>query len=82
MGSFSCFQPVLTDKNIIEFINTIIKKFGGKNMENKISGILMIVLGVILAIVYFLLPTFLIYTYWIAVIALVGYGAYLYTKKG
>lgn len=50
-GKFSCFQPVLTDKNIIEFINTIIKKFGGKNMDNKISGILMIVLGVILAIV-------------------------------
>ena len=51
-------------------------------MNDKTSGILMIVLGVILAVIYIALPNFLIFAYWVAVIALIGYGAYMYTKKG
>lgn len=51
-------------------------------MNNKINGIVMILFGVVLAVLYFALPTFLIYTYWLAVIVLLGYGAYMYTKKG
>lgn len=51
-------------------------------MNNKINGIIMLVLGVLLAIVFFVAREFLLYTYWIAIIALVGYGAYLFTKKG
>jgi len=50
-------------------------------MDDKISGIIMAVLGVLLAILYFALPTFLIYTYWLAVIILIVYGLYLYQKK-
>jgi len=50
-------------------------------MNPKMNGVLMMVLGVLLAIVYFALPTLLIYTYWLAVIALVGYGVYMYTRK-
>lgn len=51
-------------------------------MNNKINGIIMLVLGVLLAIVYFALPKFLIYTYWLAVLILIIYGIYLYQKKG
>jgi hypothetical protein len=51
-------------------------------MNNQINGILMMVLGVILAIIYFALPTFLMYTYWLAVIVIVGYGIYTYQKRG
>ncbi|WP_414468658.1 hypothetical protein [Methanobacterium sp. ACI-7] len=51
-------------------------------MNNKINGIIMVVLGVILAVLYFALPTFLIYTYWLAVIIFIVYGAYMYQKKG
>ncbi len=50
-------------------------------MDNKINGIIMMLLGVILAVLYFALPTLLIYTYWLAVIVLIGYGAYMYQKK-
>ena len=49
-------------------------------MDDKWSGILMVILGIILAVLWFALPTFLIYTYWLAVIVLIGYGAYLYMK--
>lgn len=51
-------------------------------MNNKINGIIMLVLAVLLAIVYFALPKFLIYTYWLAVLILIIYGVYLYQKKG
>ncbi len=51
-------------------------------MSNQINGILMMVLGVILAVLYFALPTFLLYTYWLAVIIIVGYGFYTYQKRG
>lgn len=51
-------------------------------MNNKTNGILMIILGVILAVIYFALPKFLIYTYWLAVLILLVYGIYLYQKKG
>ena len=51
-------------------------------MTNQINGILMMALGVILAILYFALPTFLLYTYWLAVIIIVGYGFYTYQKRG
>jgi hypothetical protein len=51
-------------------------------LSNQINGILMMVLGVILAILYFALPTFLVYTYWLAVIIIVGYGFYTYQKRG
>jgi len=51
-------------------------------MNNKINGIVMLVLGVLLAIIYFALPNFLIYTYWLAVILLIIYGIYLYQKRG
>jgi hypothetical protein len=49
-------------------------------MDDKWSGILMVILGIILAVLWFALPTFLIYTYWLAVIVLIGYGAYLYMR--
>jgi hypothetical protein len=51
-------------------------------LSNQINGILMIVLGVILAILYFALPTFLVYTYWLAVIIILVYGIYTYQKRG
>lgn len=51
-------------------------------MNNQINGILMMVLGVILAVIYFALPTFLMYTYWLAVIVIVVYGFYTYQKRG
>jgi hypothetical protein len=51
-------------------------------LSNQINGILMIVLGVILAILYFALPTFLVYTYWLAVIVILVYGIYTYQKRG
>jgi len=51
-------------------------------MNNKLNGIIMLVLGVLLAIIYFAMPTFLMYTYWLAVIILIIYGIYLYQKKG
>ncbi|BDZ70621.1 hypothetical protein [Methanobacterium petrolearium] len=51
-------------------------------MNNQMNGIIMIVLGILLGIIYFALPTFLIYAYWIAVLILVVYGIYLYQKKG
>lgn len=51
-------------------------------MNNQLNGIVMLVLGVLLAIIYFALPTFLIYTYWVAVLILIVYGIYLYQKKG
>ncbi|OPX59495.1 MAG: hypothetical protein A4E25_00979 [Methanobacterium sp. PtaB.Bin024] len=51
-------------------------------MNNQLNGIIMIVLGVLLGIIYYALPTFLVYTYWVAVIILIIYGIYLYQKKG
>lgn len=51
-------------------------------MNNKINGIVMLALGVLLAIIYFAMPTFLMYTYWLAVVILIIYGIYLYQKKG
>ncbi|BDZ66756.1 hypothetical protein [Methanobacterium ferruginis] len=50
-------------------------------MDDKISGIIMAVLGVLLGILYFALPNLLIYAYWAAVIILVVYGLYLYLKN-
>jgi len=42
----------------------------------------MMALGVILAVIYFALPTFLVYAFWIAIIVLILYGVYLFQKKG
>jgi hypothetical protein len=53
-----------------------------ETMNNKINGIVMLALGVLLAIIYFAMPTFLMYTYWLAVVILIIYGIYLYQKKG
>ena len=50
-------------------------------MDDKIGGILMIIVGIVLAILWFALPTFLVYTYWLAVIIFVGYGAYLFMQS-
>ncbi|HML05001.1 MAG TPA: hypothetical protein VK426_04430 [Methanobacterium sp.] len=49
-------------------------------MDNKINGILMMFVGVILAVLYFALPTFLVYTYWLAVIILILYGFYMFQR--
>jgi hypothetical protein len=49
-------------------------------MNNKNAGILMIVVGVLLAILYFAIPTFLVYTYWLAILIFVLYGLYLFQK--
>ena len=51
-------------------------------LSNQINGILLMVLGVILAILYIALPNFIWYTYWLAVIIIVGYGFYTYQKRG
>lgn len=50
-------------------------------MDNKMNGIIMIIVGVLLAIIYLALPTFLIYTYWLAIVIFIIYGIYLYQKK-
>jgi hypothetical protein len=49
-------------------------------VDNKINGNIMMVLSVILVILYLALPTLLIYTYWLAVIALIGYGSYMFQR--
>ncbi|MCE5214821.1 MAG: hypothetical protein LLF83_08900 [Methanobacterium sp.] len=51
-------------------------------MDNKMNGIIMIIVGILLAVIYFAIPTFLIYTYWLAIIIFLLYGIYLYQKKG
>lgn len=56
-------------------------KRGVKKMDNKINGIIMMGLGIILAVIYFALPAFIIYTFWLAVIVLIAYGAYMFQKK-
>lgn len=49
-------------------------------MSNQINGILLMVLGVILAVLYFALPAFLMYTYWVAIILIIIYGVYTFRK--
>ena len=41
----------------------------------------MMALGVILAVLYFALPTFLIYIFWLAIIVLILYGAYMFQER-
>lgn len=50
-------------------------------MSNQINGILLMVLGVILAVLYFALPAFLMYTYWVAIILIIIYGVYTFQKR-
>ncbi|MDI6644245.1 MAG: hypothetical protein QME14_04235 [Methanobacteriaceae archaeon] len=49
-------------------------------MNQKIAGILIMVLAILLVVIYATLPMFLIYTYWIAVIILFIYGLYSYLR--
>ena len=50
-------------------------------LSNTLNGIVMMALGIILAILYFALPTFLVYIFWIAIIILILYGVYLFQKR-
>jgi len=47
-------------------------------MNEKNTGILMIVVAILLAILYLALPNFILYLYWIMVVVLLVYGVYLF----
>jgi hypothetical protein len=50
-------------------------------MGENTNGLMMMILGVVLAVLYLAIPTFLVYVYWIAVIILILYGLYLFRKR-
>jgi len=52
----------------------------GDIMNQKIAGILIMVLAILLVVIYATQPMFLVYTYWIAVIILFIYGLYSYLR--
>lgn len=49
-------------------------------MDEKTNGLMMIVLGVVLAILYFAVPGLLWAFYWIVVAILILYGLILYLR--
>jgi uncharacterized membrane protein YgaE (UPF0421/DUF939 family) len=51
-------------------------------MDDKTSGLLMLVLGIVLAILILVVPGYIYWIYWIVVALLIIYGLYLYLTKG
>ncbi|MGC9517937.1 MAG: hypothetical protein ACP5C3_09615 [Methanomicrobiales archaeon] len=49
-------------------------------MNQKNTGIIVMVLAILLAIIYLAVPALLLYAYWIAVILLFVYGLYSYFR--
>ncbi len=49
-------------------------------MNEKMNGIIFIVLGIVLAIIYLIWNVIPLYLYWIAVAILILYGIYLYLR--
>ncbi|SCG85831.1 Region of a membrane-bound protein predicted to be embedded in the membrane [Methanobacterium congolense] len=69
---------LLQKKYNIYNLNILLKIFGGLAMNEKNTGILMIVVAILLAILYLALPNFILYLYWIMVVILLVYGVYLF----
>jgi hypothetical protein len=69
---------LLQKKYKIYNLNILLKIFGGLAMNEKNTGILMIVVAILLAILYLALPNFILYLYWIMVVILLVYGVYLF----
>jgi hypothetical protein len=50
-------------------------------MNDTINGLLMMILGVLLAILYFVLPpAWFVYAYWTAIAIFLIYGFYMFRK--
>lgn len=49
-------------------------------MKNRSSGLLMIALAIAMAILYFALPNFWFWIYWIVIALLLIYGIWLYMR--
>ncbi|MDP3623248.1 MAG: hypothetical protein Q8R66_04880 [Methanobacteriaceae archaeon] len=51
-------------------------------MKDTLNGLLLMVLGVLLAILYFALPPqWFVYAYWAAILIFVLYGFYMFRKR-
>jgi uncharacterized membrane protein YgaE (UPF0421/DUF939 family) len=51
-------------------------------VSEKNSGLMMVVLAIVLAILIFVVPGYIYWIYWIVVAILLIYGLYLYLNKG
>jgi hypothetical protein len=69
---------LLQKKYNIYNLNILLKIFGGLAMNEKNTGILMIVVAILLAVVDLALPNLLFYLFWIMVVILLVYGVYLF----
>jgi hypothetical protein len=69
---------LLQKKYKIYNLNILLKIFGGLAMNEKNTGILMIAVAILLAVVDLALPNLLFYLFWIMVVILLVYGVYLF----
>jgi hypothetical protein len=58
----------------------VLNSKGGEIVNDKNTGMIMIVLAVILAILYLVATSLLVYFYWFSIIVIFIYGLYLFMK--